>query len=606
MKSSRFRFLAVSLALLCLLPPGLLQAQAPAPVERPVPPPAAAPADATPPPADTPAAPAAAPETEPADPTLRRIDAPEERSESRRTSRSRSRGRNNDRIAVGDNVTLGPGETATTVVAVFGSATSEGEVFDSVVAVLGSARVTGPVADAVVAVLGNVYVNSKVKGEVVAILGSVELGPEAEVGGEVVAIGGRVTRDPKAIVHGAVNAVPFMGPLGDAEWLRTWFTKCILLGRLLWVGPHLGWAWAVAFSFLAFYLLLALLFRSGFERCAQTLETRPGYSVLAAVLTVLLAPIAIVLLCFTVVGVALVPFLAAGLFFAGLFGKAVMLAWIGRRFTKFFGDGPLGHPAMGVLIGGLIVLGLYMVPVLGILTYKLLGWLGLGVVVYTIMLSMKREKPVAPRPVGPGAGAPMAARVAPHVVAPVNPTVGDPMAMSGVPLPPGVPAQTAGFGAAAPGSMPYESSVPLAPPPPPVFAATMPRAGFMIRLYALALDVILIALIANFLNHLLPHHARLELDPPGFLPLMAIYGALMWKLKGTTVGGIVCGLKVVRVDGRELDWATVIVRALGCFLSLVVVGLGFIWVAIDAERQSWHDKIAGTVVVRMPKGVSLI
>jgi uncharacterized RDD family membrane protein YckC len=80
----------------------------------------------------------------------------------------------------------------------------------------------------------------------------------------------------------------------------------------------------------------------------------------------------------------------------------------------------------------------------------------------------------------------------------------------------------------------------------------------------------------------------------------------MWKLKGTTVGGIVFGLKVARLDGRPVDWATAIVRALGCFLSMVIVGLGFIWIVFDEERQAWHDKIAGTVVVRVPKGVSLV
>jgi uncharacterized RDD family membrane protein YckC len=65
-------------------------------------------------------------------------------------------------------------------------------------------------------------------------------------------------------------------------------------------------------------------------------------------------------------------------------------------------------------------------------------------------------------------------------------------------------------------------------------------------------------------------------------------------------------LKVVRIDQRELDWATAIVRALGCFLSLAVGGFGFVWVAFDDEKQSWHDKIAGTTVVRVPKGVSLV
>ena len=77
-------------------------------------------------------------------------------------------------------------------------------------------------------------------------------------------------------------------------------------------------------------------------------------------------------------------------------------------------------------------------------------------------------------------------------------------------------------------------------------------------------------------------------------------------MKGTTIGGVICGLKVVRLDERPVDWGTAIVRTLGCFLSLAVVGLGFIWVAIDDERQSWHDKIAGTTVVRVPPGASLV
>src|SRR5437660_1409430 len=95
----------------------------------------------------------------------------------------------------------------------------------------------------------------------------------------------------------------------------------------LWATPPsrraLRWAELVALSFLAFYLFLALLFGRGIEKCAQTLETRPGYSVLASFLTVLLSPVAIVLLCLTVIGIILVPFLAAGLFFATLFGRAV-------------------------------------------------------------------------------------------------------------------------------------------------------------------------------------------------------------------------------------------------------------------------------------------
>ena len=142
---------------------------------------------------------------------------------------------------------------------------------------------------------------------------------------------------------------------------------------------------------------------------------------------------------------------------------------------------------------------------------------------------------------------------------------------------------------------------------PAVATATVwPRAGFFIRLGALALDGVLIGLIMAFISGMLPRFLHFHNGPGGWLVALAIYGAIMWKHKGTTIGGIVCGLKVVRVDNRELDWATAVVRALACFLSLAVAGLGFIWVAIDDENQSWHDKIAGTAVVVVPKGASLV
>jgi uncharacterized RDD family membrane protein YckC len=137
-------------------------------------------------------------------------------------------------------------------------------------------------------------------------------------------------------------------------------------------------------------------------------------------------------------------------------------------------------------------------------------------------------------------------------------------------------------------------------------ASTLPRAGFMIRTGALALDALLVGMLVGFTSSLLPRFLQFNHGPGGILLALAIYGAVMWKHKGTTIGGIVCGLKVVRLDHREIDWATAIVRALGCFLSLMVAGLGFIWVAFDDEKQSWHDKIAGTTVVQVPKGVSLL
>jgi uncharacterized RDD family membrane protein YckC len=131
--------------------------------------------------------------------------------------------------------------------------------------------------------------------------------------------------------------------------------------------------------------------------------------------------------------------------------------------------------------------------------------------------------------------------------------------------------------------------------PPPVTAA-LPRAGFWIRMAALLLDILLVV----FLTGMLHHSHDLE------LVVLAAYGAMMWKLRGATVGNIVFDLQVVRLDGREIDWETAIVRALSCFLSLIVAGLGFIWIAFDGNNQAWHDKIAGTVVVRVAKSPPLL
>jgi uncharacterized RDD family membrane protein YckC len=125
--------------------------------------------------------------------------------------------------------------------------------------------------------------------------------------------------------------------------------------------------------------------------------------------------------------------------------------------------------------------------------------------------------------------------------------------------------------------------------------STLPRAGFWLRMGALALDVLLIAIVVNVL----------EPSEHIFALVLAGYGALMWKLRGTTIGGIICNLRVVRTDGRDIAWETAIVRALGCFLSLIPLGLGFLWMVFDSNRQTWHDKIAGTVVVRVPKNQPL-
>jgi uncharacterized RDD family membrane protein YckC len=467
-----------------------------------------------------------------------------------------------DIIAVGRDAELAAGQIADSVVAVFGGARSAGEAKDAVVAVFGDTRVSGPVGDAAVAVFGSNHVDAAVKGDAVAVFGNLELGPHAEIGGDAVAVGGAVHRDPAATVRGeTVSVLP--GAAHFLDGLRPWFRHCLLFARPLAFAPGLGWAWGMAFGFLALYALLALLAGGAVERCAETLETRPGPTLLASLLAVLLVPVLMILLVITVIGLAVVPFVGLGVLAVTLFGKAVVLAVLGRLVLRAAARGDSMRTALAVIVGGLIVIALYCIPVIGFIVFKLLGVIGFGTVFYTLYTSMRVRNgaPAGARPdvPPPGAGATVA----------------------------GAAAEGAAAAAAQPAAAPAEPAVPL---------TALPRAGFWVRMGALFIDFIIVAVVASILHH----------DGDLILVGLMAYGAVLWKLRGTTIGGSLCRLQVVRADGRPLEWASSVVRALSCLLSMVVLGLGFIWIALDPERQAWHDKIAGTIVVRTPTSKPLV
>ena len=599
-------WLALALALLPSLraasfaeEPETKQATPPAPAEHP-----AVKVEETPEASETRAAVAVTPaEDKKADGQLRELEADDQAAvetprPATKEAKAKSRhvrigraGADNARVNFFINSTLAAGEEADAVVSILGSSTSAGKVRDAVVSVLGSStssgevgnavvsvigdtRVTGgTVGDTAVAVLGSAYVNGHVKGEVVSVLGNVELGPDAVVDGNIVCVGGEVKQDGKAVLHGTVQNIAIGGHHFNFDGLHAWFEQCFLYGRPLAFGEHLMWAWWIALACLGFYALLALLAPAGVTKCVQTLEERPGKSILSGVLTLLLTPVAYLLLVLTLaigIGFVLIPLFSLGLFFAGIFGKVVMLAWLGRRITKLFGDGRLAQPVIAVLIGGILVLLLYTIPILGFVVYKLIGVLGLGVVVYTLLLSLKGNR-----------AATKAAAASAAASAAVPPVVAVASGETSVPLPPAIG-----------GEAPPAPTIPGLPPV--ISAATLPRAGFWIRLGAAALDAMLVFLFSLFFK------------VTGWFPFWFVgYHVVLWATKGTTIGGIICGLKVVRLDDRPIDWSIAVVRALSAFLSLVG-GLGFIWVVFDDEKQSWHDKIAGTTIVKVPKVTPLV
>lgn len=499
------------------------------------------------------------------------------------------------------------------VVSIGGSSTTYGDVAEAVVSILGDSRVEGRVGEAVVSILGNTTVNGEAE-TVVAVFGGVVLGPNAVVH-DVISVGGPIIRAPGAKVMGESQEIGFLHGLPDFTGFRAWIRHALFWGRPLALADNLGWAWGIASVFFLLYLLLAALFPKAVDRCAQTLETRPGRTIVASIICMVLTPIFMILLAVTVVG----PMLAGvALTVATFIGKAALLAWLGRRLLFGSRDDSRSQTVLAVAIGGVLLTALYLIPFLGLALWKISGVMALGLAVYTLILSSRRPRPT-PGVGGPAmavAGAGVGAMRMSSVPGTGTSTSAFAAASSSEPL---VGATSSGFVSGAPmgdpamSPPPMESSGPMVSEPGPgttsqsqtfgTFSpgaaalplSSLPRAGFWIRVGALAIDIVVVGAASSVVSL-----------GSLFLLLLATYGAVMWTLKGTTIGGIVCGLRVIRLDERPVDWTTSIVRALASFLSLFAGGLGFIWIAVDRDRQSWHDKIAGTAVVLMPQGTPLV
>ena len=133
--------------------------------------------------------------------------------------------------------------------------------------------------------------------------------------------------------------------------------------------------------------------------------------------------------------------------------------------------------------------------------------------------------------------------------------------------------------------------------PPGGDLALYPRATFLDRVAAFALDCVLVAIAGQVLE--------LMRDDGWFPLLLLAYHIAFWAWRGTTIGGIVVGLRVIRTQGTELRFVDALVRGLGSVFSIAALGIGCFWMLQDPERQMWHDKIAGTLVVKVPRHMVL-
>lgn len=506
-------------------------------------------------------------------------------------------------VMFGQNVELKAGESADVVVVIGGSAVVHGKVRQAVVTIGGSSEVDGEVGDAVVAVMGNVHLKpgAKINRDAVAVLGSLTVDSGVQIGGNAVSVGGKSNVADGARVQGQKVNVGLPMPFANVEWLGKWFKYCVFEMRPL--APQVGFVWIIAGVFFLVYLFVAAVFPRPVQACVDGLTRRPATTFLMGLLTKILIPVVFLILAVTGIGLVVVPFLVAALFFGAVIGKVAILEWLGLQIGRHFG-GAFQKPLVAFLVGTILLTLLYLVPILGLLTYGIFSVWGLGAAVTAAFSSMRREGPE--KPAGPPSASGFAPGMAAMAAAAPGPTAGVP----------GIPPATAPMGPAAsatesPGAPAPGNPSPATPPaqafagvPPavlPVISAVLsfPRAGFWERMGAAFLDMVVVGFLTGFIVAFLK-------GPPVFLIVALAYFAGLWTWKGTTIGGIVLKLHVVRHDGGPLTFLVALVRGLAAALSAVVLFLGFFWIGWDSEKQGWHDKIAGTVVVRLPRSASLV
>ena len=142
-------------------------------------------------------------------------------------------------------------------------------------------------------------------------------------------------------------------------------------------------------------------------------------------------------------------------------------------------------------------------------------------------------------------------------------------------------------------------------------------AGFWIRVGAALIDSVLVLivivplLVAVYGWGYFGEQTSLIAGPADFLisyvaPAVAIIA--FWLYRQATPGKMVRSLRVVdATTGGPLSLGQSIGRYFGYYVSTIPLLMGLIWVAFDRRKQGWHDKLAGTVVIRSKaRGTELV
>src|SRR3990172_7845342 len=150
----------------------------------------------------------------------------------------------------------------------------------------------------------------------------------------------------------------------------------------------------------------------------------------------------------------------------------------------------------------------------------------------------------------------------------------------------------------------------------PADPSTLRKAGFWLRAVALLVDLAVVAALVAAGGMLvsvavqvggwfssMPEIAVEWLEGSARTFLSAFFASSYFFLfvgwRGQTPGKMLFRLSIVRVNGQEVGYGRAFVRWIGQILSVLLLGIGFLMVAVSRKKQGLHDKLAGTYVVRL-------
>lgn len=145
-------------------------------------------------------------------------------------------------------------------------------------------------------------------------------------------------------------------------------------------------------------------------------------------------------------------------------------------------------------------------------------------------------------------------------------------------------------------------------------ALALEYAGFWRRFVAFMIDVFILSILIQMLfpfKGFFDHFWTIK-DSWYFVPVIAAstvistgvtmaYSVIFWAWRGQTPGMMLLNIKILRGDGTNISAGYAVLRYLGYIVCFLMLGIGFLWIIFGPRKQGIHDKMADTVVVKLPE-----